>query len=58
MTFRFIPMIVGSMFCWICAVAACYVTHDIQLILLGVSVLTGYIIPGYILKLQLKNETV
>ena len=58
MTFRFIPLIIGSISCWICAVAACYVTFDIQLILLGISVLSGYIIPGYILKLSFKNETV
>jgi hypothetical protein len=58
MTFRFIPLIIGSIFCWGCAVAACYVTHDIQLILLGISVLSGYIIPGYILKLSYKNEKV
>jgi hypothetical protein len=58
MTFRFIPLIIGSIFCWACAVAACYVSHDNQLILLGISVLSGYIIPGYILKLSYKNETV
>jgi hypothetical protein len=58
MTFRFMPLVIGSIFCWACAVAACYVTHDNQLILLGISVLSGYIIPGYILKLSFKNETV
>lgn len=58
MTFRFIPLIIGSIICWACAAAACYVTHDIQLILLGISVLSGYIIPGYILKSSFKNGTV
>ena len=56
MTFRFIPLIIGSIFCWICAVVACYVTHETQLILLGLSVLSGYIIPGYILKIKFRNE--
>ena len=58
MTFRFIPLVIGSICCWVCAVAACYVSHDNQLILLGLSVLSGYIIPGYILKLKFKHETV
>ena len=58
MTFRFTPLIIGSIICWACAAAACYVTHDIQLILLGTSVLCGYIIPGYILKSSFKNGTV
>ena len=58
MTFRFIPLVIGSIFCWGCAAVACFVTHDIQLILLGISVLSGYIIPGYILKISFKNGTV
>ena len=58
MTFRFIPLIIGSIFCWGCSVVACFVLHDVQLILLGISVLSGYIIPGYILKLSFKNGTV
>lgn len=58
MTFRFIPLIIGSISCWLCSVVACYALHDVQLILLGISVLSGYIIPGYILKLSYRNETV
>jgi hypothetical protein len=57
-TFRFVPLVIGSIFCWGCAMVACYVRYDTQLILLGLSVLSGYIIPGYILKLKYKNETV
>ncbi len=55
MTFRFHPLVIGSIVCWACAVAACYISHENQLILLGISVLGGYIIPGYILKLKLKK---
>jgi len=58
MTFRFIPLVVGSLICWACAVVACFVPHDNQLILLGISVLGGYIIPGHILKAKFKHETV
>lgn len=58
MTFRFIPLIIGSICCWGCALAACYAGYENQLILLGISVLSGYIIPGHILKHQFKHETV
>jgi hypothetical protein len=57
-TFRFIPLVVGSICCWVCAMVACYVTFDIQLILLAVSVLSGYIIPGHILKMHYHNGTI
>jgi hypothetical protein len=58
MAFRFVPLVIGSVCCWACALVACYVTYEHQLILLGISVLSGYIIPGYILKLRFKHETV
>ena len=58
MAFRFVPLVIGSISCWVCAVVACYVSHDNQLVLLAVSVLSGYIIPGYILKIKFKHETV
>ena len=54
--FNFVPLVIGSLGCWVCAVVACYVSFDIQLVLLGLAVLTGYIIPGYILKLKYKHE--
>ncbi len=57
-TFKFVPLIIGSIVCWICGIAACYVTFDYQLMLLGLSVLIGYIIPGYILKWSYKHATV
>ncbi len=58
MTFRFIPLIIGSICCWGCALTACYVGYENQLILLGISVLSGYIIPGYMLKIQFKHGNV
>ncbi|MCX6305768.1 MAG: hypothetical protein NT040_12465 [Bacteroidetes bacterium] len=57
MSFRFTPLVIGSICCWCCALAASFVTYDNQLILLGLSVLSGYIIPGHILKIQFKHET-
>jgi hypothetical protein len=55
--FSFMPLVIGSFGCWLCAIIACYVSFDIQLVLVGLSVLFGYIIPGYILKLKFRHET-
>lgn len=57
-TFKFVPLVIGSIVCWLSGIVACYVTFDYQLILLCISVLVSYIIPGYILKWQYKHETV
>jgi hypothetical protein len=56
--FKFLPLTIGSLVCWLCGIAACYVTFENQLILMCFSVLTGYIIPGYILKNKFKHGTV
>jgi hypothetical protein len=55
--FGFVPLVIGSICCWVCAVISCFVTFDIQLVLLALSVLLGYIIPGHILKLKYRYET-
>lgn len=54
--FSFMPLVIGSYGCWVCAVVSCYVPFDIQLVVLGLSVLFGYIIPGHILKLKFRYE--
>lgn len=46
----FRPLQIGGWINWIFAVIAFYVTFDIQLILLAMAVLLGYIIPGYMLR--------
>ncbi|MEI7663418.1 MAG: hypothetical protein WCK34_14515 [Bacteroidota bacterium] len=55
--FGFLPLVMGGIGCWGCAVLACFVHFEIQLILLGLSVMVGYIIPGYILKLKFRHES-
>jgi hypothetical protein len=47
---KFKPLIIGGIINWIIAIAAFYVTFDMQLLLLALAVLLGYIIPGYMLK--------
>lgn len=47
---RFKPLIYGGYANWILAIGAFFCSYDHQLILLALAVLTGYIIPGHMLK--------
>ncbi len=49
---RFRPLVIGGVINWGCAVAAFFVAFEMQLLLLSFAVLTGYIIPGYMLNGQ------
>ena len=52
---RFNPLIYGGIFCWVCAIAGFEVQNIYQLLILAVAVLGGYIIPGYLLKINNKK---
>lgn len=47
--FRFTPLIVGGVWCWLCAWVSVFVAYPYHLLVLAVSVL-GYIIPGFLLN--------
>ncbi|MCW3071849.1 MAG: hypothetical protein JWO44_1739 [Bacteroidetes bacterium] len=49
---RFSPLIYGGIFCWICAIAGFEVQNLYQLLILAAAVFGGYIIPGYLLKMN------
>jgi hypothetical protein len=58
---KFTPLIIGGIFCWICAIAAFEVPNTYQLyqlIILSLAVLGGYIIPGYLIKINNKTKNV
>ncbi len=52
---RFSPLIIGGVFCWIMAFIMMFVPEIYSFLLMGLSVLVAYLIPGYILKYQNKN---
>ena len=52
---RFKPLMIGGIFCWICAVAGFEIQNMYQLLILATAVLGGYIIPGYLLKMNNKK---
>ena len=47
---------IGGICNWIIAIAAVYVEFDIQLLLLALAVLVGYIIPGHMLSNHYKKN--
>ncbi len=55
---QFKPLIVGGIFCWICAVAGFKIQNEFQLLILAVAVLGGYIIPGHMIQLNNKSKNV
>ncbi len=46
----------GGIFCWILAIAAFYVTFDIQLLLLAAAIAVAYIIPGHVLNSNYRKD--
>ncbi len=52
---KFKPLVFGGMFCWASAIAGFYVQSIYVLLVLALCVLGGYIIPGYLLKLNNKK---
>ncbi len=47
---KFKPLVIGGIINWGLSLIAFHVTFDVQLLLLSVAVLLGYIIPGYLLR--------
>lgn len=53
---RFKPLILGGIFSWICAVVAFIVPYQYGLLLIAVSILVAYLIPGYIMQTQSRKR--
>lgn len=49
-------MRIGAACCWVIALVAFYVSFEYQLLLLSLSLILSYIIPGHLLKLRFKNN--
>ncbi|MDQ3192461.1 MAG: hypothetical protein M3Q58_12780 [Bacteroidota bacterium] len=49
--YKFKPLIIGGIVCWICSVGAFMMeVFSLQILILAFGVLAGYIIPGHLLK--------
>lgn len=54
--FRFKPMIIGGMICWILFVISLYTKLKINLLLMALAALSAWLIPGIILHNKCKRE--
>ena len=52
---KFRPMILGGISFWVLAILAFMVDHETQSLVMGFSVILGYLIPGYMLR---KKESI
>ncbi len=56
--FRFTPLVIGGILCWFIGALAYFVPFQTQLLLLALASLTGYIVPGHLLKAHYRHERV
>ncbi len=47
---QFRPLIIGGMLNWLLGIISVFLPFEIQLVMLALAVLLGYIVPGYMLK--------
>jgi hypothetical protein len=47
---KFKPLVIGGICCWILSIIAVFTPIDYQVLLVGLSIISGWIIPGYILR--------
>jgi hypothetical protein len=53
---QFKPLIVGGIACFILSILITYITGPEQLLILALSIVVSYIIPGILLKREFKNK--
>jgi ABC-type proline/glycine betaine transport system permease subunit len=54
--FKFKPLVIGGICCWVFATFSPFVPVDYQLLLLAAAVISAWIVPGYLLKENFKKE--
>lgn len=55
---KFKPLIIGAFCFWIVAMAISFVSPSIGMLGMPVAMITGYIIPGYMLKYKVRHDNV
>jgi len=53
---RFRPLVYGAVCSWILSVIATFLSFDYQMLMLPVAMMTGWIIPGYLLRAKSKLQ--
>ncbi len=52
---KFKPLIFGGIFSWVIAIVALFIPEIYSLLMVSLSVIVAYLIPGYMLKSRNKN---
>lgn len=55
---KFKPLIIGGICFWVIAIVVNYAGPSISSLGMAVAVLTGYLIPGYLLRNKVKNDAI
>ncbi|HSC54865.1 MAG TPA: hypothetical protein VLC98_14630 [Phnomibacter sp.] len=54
---NFKPMYIGGIICWLSAIISIYTPVDIDMLLMALSAITAWLIPGIILRSRSKSKT-
>jgi hypothetical protein len=52
---KFRPMLLGGIFCWVCSVITVYTSVKIDLLLVAVSAILAWFVPGLIMEKEYRN---
>jgi hypothetical protein len=50
------PLIIGGIISWIAAVIAWFLPYNVQLLVMTVTVIVSYVIPGHMLRIEAKKQ--
>ena len=53
---KFRPLIIGGICCWIVSLGAFFVPEEYMLLLVGLSIIIAYLVPGYMIRSAVKNQ--
>jgi hypothetical protein len=54
---KFKPLIFGGVFCWIISLVTLFIPELYSLLMVALSIIVAYLIPGYMLKAREKNHS-
>lgn len=54
---KFRPLIFGGVFCWIISLVTLFIPELYSLLMVALSIIVAYLIPGYMLKAREKNHS-
>ena len=54
----FKPLVIGGLICFLLSIAIAFIKYENQLLVMAAAILISYIIPGFLLKKDFKNQNV